>query len=79
MTNIEKVKKLRQSLENTAKQDLMPQKVELNQQHAEREEIFIEKNSVLSSYSKEIENLKAIDRLKYEYGIEKMLYSQKKM
>lgn len=71
MTNIEKVKKLRQSLENTAKQDLMPQKVELNQQHAEREEIFIEKNSVLSSYSKEIEKLKAIDRLKYEYGIEK--------
>ena len=29
------------------------------------------KNNVISSYNKEIENLSSIDRLKYEYGVEK--------
>ena len=29
------------------------------------------KNTVISSYDKEIENLSSIEKLKYEYGIEK--------
>ena len=35
------------------------------------EEKNIQKNSVISSYDKKIENLSSIDRLKYEYGVEK--------
>ena len=71
-TRIERGKLLRQSLENNTKQDFLPQKVNLNeQQNIKKENIFIEKNSVLSSSSIEMEKLGAIDRLKREYGIEK--------
>ena len=71
-TRIERGKLLRQNLENNTKQDLLPQKVNLNeQQNIKKENIFIEKNSVLSSSSIEMEKLGAIDRLKREYGIEK--------
>ena len=71
-TRIERGKLLRQNLENNTKQDFLPQKVNLNeQQNIKKENIFIEKNSVLSSSSIEMEKLGAIDRLKYEYGIEK--------
>ena len=71
-TRIERGKLLRQSLENNTKQDFLPQKVNLNeQQNIKKENIFIEKNSVLSSSSIEMEKLGAIDRLKCEYGIEK--------
>ena len=71
-TRIERGKLLRQNLENNTKQDLLPQKVNLNeQQNIKKENIFIEKNSVLSSSSIEMEKLGAIDRLKCEYGIEK--------
>ena len=71
-TRIERGKLLRQNLENNTKQDFLPQKVNLNeQQNIKKENIFIEKNSVLSSSSIEMEKLGAIDRLKREYGIEK--------
>lgn len=71
-TRIERGKLLRQNLENNTKQDFLPQKVNLNeQQNIKKENIFIEKNSVLSSSSIEMEKLGAIDRLKHEYGIEK--------
>ena len=71
-TRIERNKQLRQSLENSSKQDLLPQKIVLNeQQNIKKENIFIEKNSVLNSSNIEMEKLGAIDRLKREYGIEK--------
>ncbi len=71
-TRIERGKLLRKNLENNTKQDFLPQKVNLNeQQNIKKENIFIEKNSVLSSSSIEMEKLGAIDRLKREYGIEK--------
>lgn len=71
-TRVQRGEQLRQSLENGAKQDLAPQKFNLNeQQNIKKENIFIEKNSVLNSYNIEMEKLSAIDRLKREYGIEK--------
>ena len=71
-TRVQRGELLRQNLEQSAKQNIAAQgKLQNAQQNVKKEEIFIEKNSVLSSYNKEMEKLNAIDRLKYEYGIEK--------
>ena len=48
--------------------------VAAHERNAEQEKIAnfsSKKNNVISSYNKEIENLSSIDRLKYEYGVEK--------
>lgn len=50
---------------------LCRKRLAFEQQNIKKENIFIEKNSVLSSSSIEMEKLGAIDRLKREYGIEK--------
>ena len=60
---------MRQSLEQGVVQGIAEHK-----QNTEQEKIAnfsSEKNIVISSYNKEIENLSSIDRLKYQYGVEK--------
>lgn len=67
-TRLQRGEQLRQSIENTADFVAHPRPkykdVEINEKN-------IQKNSVISSYNKEIENLSSIERLKYEYGVEK--------
>lgn len=71
-TRIERGKQLRQNLENSAAQDLSPlDHKKLREEDLKIQQKNIEKNSVISSYSREMKNLTAIERLKKEYGIEK--------
>ena len=67
-TRLQRGEQLRQGIVQSAAQDLVahprPKVDEINEKN-------VKKNSVISSYDKEIENLSSIERLKYEYGIEK--------
>lgn len=67
-TRLQRGEQLRQGIIQSAAQDLAahprPKVNEINEKN-------VKKNSVISSYDKEIENLSSIERLKYEYGIEK--------
>ena len=66
-TRLQRGELLRQNLKNNAEQNLEAHP----RPNKKIEEKNIQKNSVISSYDKEIENLSSIDRLKYEYGVEK--------
>mgnify|MGYP003309480849 CR=1 FL=1 len=71
-TRIERGKQLRQSLEDGANQDFVAlDKNKLREEDFKNQEKNIEKNLVIPSYSREMEKLSAIERLKKEYGIEK--------
>lgn len=59
---------LRQSIKNNAEQGTAAHP---RTNIIKKEDISIRKNSVIPSYNKEIENMSAIERLKYEYGVEK--------
>ena len=63
---LQKGEQLRQQLETAASQG-----TQSHQRTQEIGDISNKKNNVISSYDKEIENLSSIERLKYEYGIEK--------
>ena len=67
-TRIERGEQLRQNLINSAKQDIAAHPKPKNE---EIQKNSMKKNSVISSYNKEIEKLSSIERLKYEYGLEK--------
>ncbi len=66
-TRLQRGEQLRQKLEQGAEQGLAAHPRE----NRKIENKNIQKNSVISSYDKEIENLSSIERLKYEYGVEK--------
>ena len=71
-TRIERGKQLRQNLEDSVNQDIAAlDKNKLHEEDFRNQEKNIEKNLVIPSYSREMENLNAIERLKKEYGIEK--------
>ena len=71
-TRIERGKQLRQSLEDSVNQDFAAlDKNKLREKDFQNQEKNIEKNLVIPSYSREMEKLSAIERLKKEYGIEK--------
>lgn len=71
-TRLERGKQLRQSLEDGVNQDFAAlDKNKLREEDFQNQEKNIEKNLVIPSYSREMENLNAIERLKKEYGIEK--------
>lgn len=63
---LQKGEQLRQQLETAASQG-----IQSHQRTQEIGDISNKKNNVISSYDKEIENLSSIERLKYEYGVEK--------
>lgn len=65
---LQKGEQLRQSINNNTKQDSAAHPRSKIDENAD---ISIQKNSVIPSYNKEIENMTAIERLKYEYGVEK--------
>ena len=67
-TRLERGEQLRQNLLNNNEQNSAAHPRSKNKENTD---IFIKKNSVISSYDKEIENLSPIERLKYEYGVEK--------
>lgn len=67
-TRLERGEQLRQNLLNSNEQNSAAHPRSKNKENTD---IFIKKNSVISSYDKEIENLSPIERLKYEYGVEK--------
>lgn len=66
-TRLQRNELMRQSLEQGTVQGIAPHPRENNK----TENFFDKKNSVLTSYNKQIENLSSIERLKYEYGVEK--------
>lgn len=67
-TRVQRGEQLRQSLNESAEQGIAAHPRPKNDKIGD---ISIQKNSVLTSYNKEIENMSSIERLKYEYGIEK--------
>ena len=66
-TRLQRNELMRQNLEQGTLQGMAPHPRENNK----IENFFDKKNSVLTSYNKQIENLSSIERLKYEYGVEK--------
>ena len=67
-TRVQRGEQLRQSLNESAEQGTAAHPRPKNDKIGD---ISVQKNSVLTSYNKEIENMSSIERLKYEYGIEK--------
>lgn len=62
---------MRQNLEQGPVEGIAAHQRPTKLQILQTENKNIEKNSVLSSYDKEVQNLSSIEKLKYEYGIEK--------
>ena len=62
---------MRKNLEQGVIQALEPHERPDNAELAKKNEKNILKNSVISSYDKEIQNFSSIEKLKYEYGVEK--------
>lgn len=67
-TRVQRGEQLRLSLNESAEQGIAAHPRPKNDKIGD---ISVQKNSVLTSYNKEIENMSSIERLKYEYGIEK--------
>lgn len=69
-TRLERGEQLRQALIDSSAQDIAAHPKPKNE-NEEIQKNSMKKNSVISSYNKEIENMSSIERLKYEYGLEK--------
>jgi hypothetical protein len=67
-TRLERNEQLRQNLQNSSTQNFAAHKKQKDEQIQKKS---MEKNIVIPSYNREIENMSSIERLKYEYGIEK--------
>ena len=66
-----RAEQLRQNLEQGPVQAVEAHERPTRAQIAQKSDKNDIKNSVISSYDKEIQNLSSIERLKYEYGVEK--------
>jgi len=67
-SQLQKGEQLRQNLTNSSAQNFVAHP---RQKDEEIQKNSMKKNSVIPSYNREIENMSSIERLKYEYGIEK--------
>jgi hypothetical protein len=67
-SQLQKGEQLRQNLLNSSTQNFAAHKKQKDEQIQKKS---MEKNIVIPSYNREIENMSSIERLKYEYGIEK--------
>lgn len=67
----QRAEQLRQSIEQGPVEGIAAHERPTRLQMLQNGDKNVEKNSVISSYDREIENLSSIERLKYEYGIEK--------
>lgn len=70
LNRLQQGEQLRQNLLNSAAQDLAAHPRPKNE-NEEIQKNSMKKNSVISSYNKETEKMSSIERLKYEYGLEK--------